>query len=222
VAGVFDMADPKENEHLSAAEKRDLVIQAGIQTIPYVGSSLSALYFGRKQELRFKRLETFYKEVAEEINDLKDRIASPETHDKEAIGAIFEELNEKIEREQVQEKREFLKAYLKNTLIHPTTRGNYDERRFFLDTLGAMNLLECELLIDLYKNIESVIVGAIQKPSTDQYAIVGAIGRLKAHGFLVATLPIPAVWGGTTTDFLDELVNVSDYGKRFCEFCLRT
>ncbi len=215
------MADSKEEEQLSNTEKRDLVIQAGIQAIPYVGSSLATLYFGRKQELRFKRLETFYKEVADEVRGLKDKIAPLEAHDKEALAAIFEELNEKIESEQVQEKREFLKAYLKNTLIHPV-KGNYDERRFFLDTLGAMNLLECELLIDLYNNIEPVIVEAIQKPSTDQYAIVGAIGRLKAYGFLVSTLPIPAVFGGTTTDFLDEEVKVSNYGKRFCEFCLRT
>ena len=215
------MADSKEEEQLSNTEKRDLVIQAGIQAIPHVGGSLATLYFGRKQELRFKRLETFYKEVAEEIDDLKDRIASPEEHDGEALAAIIEELNEKVEREQVREKREFLKAYLKNTLVYPV-KGNYDERRFFLDTLGAMNLLECELLIDLYNNIEPVIVGAIQKPSTDQYAIVGAIGRLKAYGFLVSALPIPAVYGGTTTDFLDELVNISNYGQSFCEFCLGT
>lgn len=60
------MADSKEDEHLSAREKRDLVIQAGIQAIPHVGSALATLYFGRKQELRFKRLETFYKYFATE------------------------------------------------------------------------------------------------------------------------------------------------------------
>ena len=58
---MSDMVDSKENEHLSAIEQRDLVIQAGMQAIPYVGSSLATLYFGRKQDLRFKRLETFYK-----------------------------------------------------------------------------------------------------------------------------------------------------------------
>ena len=119
-----------DDTKLSSTEKRDLVIQAGIQAIPYVGSSLSALYFGAKQERRFKRLETFYQEVAQEVRALKDRIALPEEHDKEALAAIIEELNEKIEREQVREKREFFKAYLKNTLIYPI-KGNYEERRFF-------------------------------------------------------------------------------------------
>lgn len=39
---------------------KDIVIEAIIQTIPYVGGALSTLYFGHKQEKRFKRLETFY------------------------------------------------------------------------------------------------------------------------------------------------------------------
>ncbi len=75
---MSDMVDSIENEHLSAKEKRELVIQAGMQVIPYVGSSLATLYYGRKQEIRFKRLEIFCKEFAEEISDLKDKIASPE------------------------------------------------------------------------------------------------------------------------------------------------
>ena len=219
--GVLDMSDSKEDEHLSTAENRDLVIQAGIQAIPYVGSSLATLYFGRKQELRFKRLETFYKEIAEEVDDLKDRIAPPEAHDKEAFSAIFEELNEKIEREQVQKKREFLKAYLKNTLIYPIKGNNYDERHFFLDTLGSMNLLECELLGYLYKKTEPVGVGALQKSGVDQYAIVGAVGRLKTYGFLVSG-QVSINIGGGEDNILLEKVKVSDFGRRFCEFCLRT
>ena len=214
------MADSKEDEHLSTTEKRDLVIQAGMQYIPYVGSALATLYFGRKQELRFKRLETFYKEFAEEFGGLKDKVASLEAHDEGALTAIIEELNEKIEREQVQEKREFLKTYLKNTLIHPV-KGNYDERRFFLDTLASMSLLECELLGFLYNKAEPVAVKAIQKPGVDQYAIVGAIGRLKTYGFLVSGQSGINIGGGEDNILL-EIVKVSDYGRHFCKFCLRT
>lgn len=215
------MVESKENEHLSAIEQRDLVIQAGMQAIPYVGSSLATLYFGRKQELRFKRLETFYKEFAEEVSDLKDKIASPEAYDKEAFTAIIEELNEKIEHEQAQEKREFLKAYLKNTLIHPVKKGNYDERRFFLDTLGSMSLLECELMGFFYEKTEPVRVGEIQKPGVDQYAIVGAVGRVKTYGFLVSGQPGINIGGGQDNALL-ETVKISDFGRRFCGFCLRT
>jgi len=215
------MVDSEENEQLSSIEKRDLVIQAGMQAIPYIGGTLASLYFGKKQELRFKRLETFYKEVAEEISDLEDKLAPSETYDKEALTAIIEELNEKIEREQVQEKREYFKSYLKNTLINPIKQGNYDERRFFLDTLGSMSLLECELLGSFNKNTEPTGVSQIQKSGVDQYAIVGAVGRVKTYGFLISGQPRIIIGGGQDNSLL-ETVKISDFGKRFFEFCLKT
>lgn len=204
---------------LNSIEKRNLVIQAGIQAIPYVGSSLVTYYFGAKQERRFKRLETFYQEVAQEIQTLKGRIASPEEHDKEALAAIIEELNEKIEREQIKEKQEFFKIYLKNTLIFPV-KGNYEERRFFLDILSSMSLLECEILGFLYKKNQLLKVENIQKPHVDQYTIVGIIGRLKSFGFLISRQPSFSI-GGRVDNALNEAVKVSDFGRRFFEFCLR-
>jgi len=214
------MSNSNNKVKLSGTERRDLVIQAGIQAIPYVGGSLAALYFGGKQERRFKRLETFYQEVAQEMQGLKDRLASPEEHDKEALAAIIEELNEKIEGEQVREKREFFKAYLKNTLIHPV-KGNYEERRFFLDILGSMSLPECDVLGFLYNQNQPVRVGNIQKNNVDQYAIVGAIGRLKSFGFLVSSQASFSIGGGVDNT-LYETIRVSDFGRRFCEFCLRS
>lgn len=214
------MGNSDRNTKLSGIEKRDLVIQAGIQAIPYVGGSLATLYFGAKQERRFKRLETFYQEVAQDVNVWGDRIALLEKHDKEALVAIIEELNETIEREQAREKRGFFKAYLKNTLIYPV-KGNYQERRFFLDTLGSMSLLECEVLGDLYKQTDQVRVGDIQKTGVDQYALVGAIGRLKSFGFLVSGQASFSI-GGDEDNMLNETVKVSNFGRHFCEFCLRS
>jgi len=214
------MSNFNNEPKLSGTEIRDLVIQACIQEIPYVGGPLATLYFGAKQEKRFKRIETFYQEVAQEIQDLKNRITSLEEHDKEALAAIIEELNEKIEREHVKEKREFFKAYFKNTLIYPV-KGNYEERRFFLDTLGMMSLLECELLGFLYNQNQPVRVGDIQKPGVDQYAIVGAIGRLKSYGFLVSAQASFSIGSGVDNT-LNETVKVSDFGRRFCDFCLRS
>ena len=213
------MANSNNNDDakLSSIEKRDLVIQAGIQTIPYVGSSLVTLYFEAKRERRFKRLETFYQEVAQEVGALKGRIPSLEEHDKEALAAIIEELNEKIERELVREKQEFFKAYFKNTLISPV-KENYEERRLFLNTLGSMSLLECEVLGILYNQNQLLRVGDVQKPGVDQYAIVGAIGKLRSLGFLVSGLASFS----SVANPLNVTVKVSDFGRRFCKFCLKS
>ena len=82
-----------ETPKLTNSDKRDLVIQAGMQLVPYVGGSLSSLYFGAKQEKRFKRLESFYQEIAYEIEKMKDSILSVDKQDPIALEAIIESLH---------------------------------------------------------------------------------------------------------------------------------
>ena len=84
-----------------------------------------------------------------------------------------------------------------------------------------MSLLECEVLGNLYNQTNQVRVGDIQKSGVDQYAIVGAIGRLKSFGFLVSGQASFSIGGGVD-NMLNETVKVSNFGRRFCEFCLRS
>lgn len=206
-------------DNLNGAEKRDLAIQTGLQLIPYVGGSLCTLYFGTKQERRFKRIESFYAELAEELKQVKGTIPPVDKQDAPALEAIMESLHEKVEAEPTVEKRQFFKNYLKHTLLQPVS-GNFDERKYFLTALDEMSLLECELLA-FVNDSGQVQVGSMNKPGTEQYAIVGAIGRLKARGFLIAYQNSFAVGGGADNS-LQEIVRVSPFGKRFHSFCLET
>lgn len=173
---------------------------------------------GPNKKNDLKRLETFYKEVAQEVLALKGKITPIDKKDKEALAAIIEELNENVEREHVEEKRFFLKCYFKNTLIHPI-KNKYDERRFFLNTLGTITLLECELLIDIYKQKQLVKVESLQQLGANKYAIVGAITRLKSYGFLK---PDSNWTWDSIGDPIKEAIELSDFGRQFCEFCLNS
>jgi hypothetical protein len=82
-----------------------------------------------------------------------------------------------------------------------------------------MSLLECELLALLLSQTEQVQVGSLQKPGSEQYAIVGAVSRLKSRGFL-ASSPGRLSIGGSEDNALLELVTVSSYGRKFHSFCL--
>jgi len=206
----------QDNIKMSSKDKRDIVIEAGIQAIPYVGGSIATLYFGWKQEIRFKRLESFYAEFAAEIEKMKDKIKAVNNQNNDALIAIIENLNEKVEKEPLKEKRQFLKNYLRSTLIDPIT-NNFDERRFFLDVLGSMTLLECELLKFINSQQGFIIVGKIELAGIDQYAIVGAVGMLKNYGFLT-TAQMMISFGGDNS--LNEQIQVSKFGKKFIEFCL--
>ncbi|WP_169709525.1 hypothetical protein [Deferrisoma camini] len=211
--------EEKSSNKLSSSEKRDLVIEAAMQAIPYVGAPLSVIYFGAKQEKRFKRIESFYAELAEEINEIRDQIASVDKQNKEALAAILEELNEKVETEPLEEKRQFFKNYFKNTLRKPIT-NDFDKRKYFLQTLADMSLLGCELLAFISSQPGAVLVGNIKKPGTDQYAIVGAIGRLKSYGFLMSFQGSFTIGGGQD-NALQEQVQLSHFGKEFVDFCLK-
>jgi len=206
-------------DKLSTTEKRDLIIQAGMQAIPCIGGSLSTLYFGVKQVKRFKRLESFYAELASEMKEIRNQFTSVDEQNRDALVAILEELNERVEGEPTEEKRQFFKNYFKNTMRKPVTT-DFDKRKYFLQTLADMSFLECELLAFLSVKEEPVFVGKIQKPGADQYAIVGAVGRLKSYGFIMS------FQGGFTVgedqdNTLQERVKISGFGREFKEFCLQ-
>ena len=82
-----------------------------------------------------------------------------------------------------------------------------------------MTFLECEMLSVLYNQSAPTPVGQIARPNTDQYAIVGAVNRLKSYGFLKAFQGSFAIGGGVD-NVLQERVQVSTFGKEFRDFCL--
>lgn len=205
------------NDQLTGKEKTEIAIQTGLQLIPYVGGPLSTAYFSTKQEKRFKRIESFYQELSEQIEQLQLQLPNLDIHDQDKLIALIEELNEKVERESTEQKRLYLKKYLLNTLSTPT-RENFDERRFFLDILANMTLIECNLLTLFKQHGEPVRVGDINSPGTDQYAIVGAIGRLKINGLLRAETRSFSIGGPDNS--LMEVVSITSFGLRFIDYCL--
>lgn len=208
-----------ENEKLTGREKFDIVVEAGLQMIPTIGGPLASAYFGTKNEKRFKRIESFYEEFSRKMQEIDYRFKSIKTHDEDALIAIIERLNEKIELEAIKEKREFYKKYLLHTLTQPTNKSNFDERRFFIDTLADMTLLEIDLLFFLQKENCMINVEAIQKPGVDQSVIVGIVGRLKNYGFIDASQQRMSL-GGTYNNALGQAIIINDFGKRFFGFCL--
>ncbi|MGE6593488.1 hypothetical protein ACQKFU_28920 [Bacillus mycoides] len=206
------------NDKLNWKEKRSLIVQSGLQLIPNVGGALSTAYYGTKQEKRFKRIESFYQELSEEVGKIQLQLPSIDIHNQDSLIALIEELNEKIEREHTEQKRDYFKRYLLSTLSSPTN-DNFDERRFFLDALGNMTLLECEILLLLYRNNEIRFqIRTIGIPGVKQFAIVGAINRLKTYGFIQSYTD--GIYFGREDNTMQEYVIPSDFGINFIQYCL--
>lgn len=204
-----------EKEKVGAKDKLELVVNAGLQAIPYVGGSLATLYFGYKQEQRFQRVEKTLKEVADELQGIQ--IPSIDEHNKEELITLIDELTDKIEKEQLESKRILYKEYFKNILKTPTN-GNYEERKLFLEVLEKITPLQIEIFQFLLVNDNAVDL-AIQKPGTDQSLIQSSILQLENYGLVNATIHSISLGGSNAG--MPMSLKVSQFGRRFNEFCLK-
>jgi len=197
----------------------DVIIEALVQAIPYVGGPLATLYFGKKQEKRFRRLEKFYQELKEEIGNIGQALPDISTHNPEELSAILEELHEKVETEHIEVKRRYYKEYFKNTMQHPVN-GNFDERKLFLDILSALTPLQIEIVIFLSRQAAAVQASTVSKPGVDQALIAGSLAQLKNFGITDGALNSIVFGGGGNA--INEDISVSMFGRRFHSFCLNS
>ncbi len=205
------------DEELTKQQKIDNIVEAGLQLIPYVGGTLATLYFSRKQQREFNRIIKFYKELSAELSKLEEKI-SLENQDEVILISLIEKINNKVEKEVLEEKLKYLKSYFRNILIYPV-KDDYDEKTFFLESLSSMTLLEIGVLKFLNSKNDFIAVGTIQKEKIEQYAIVGAIGRLRNLGFLQSAGGGMS-FGDKSDNYLKELIKVSLFGTKFIDFCL--
>lgn len=196
---------------------RDTIIEAVVQAIPYVGAPLATLYFGNKQEKRFRRLEKFYQELKEEMSKSPNVYKDITQHNPEELSAIIEELNEKVESEHLEFKRKLYKTYFKKTMIQPVN-GNFDERKLFLDILSAVTPLQIEIIVFLATQSSAVTSNTIAKPGVEQAVILGSLAQLKNYGLIESTVNSIVVGGSNGS--INENVTLSKFGIKFNDFCL--
>ncbi|MHA7962891.1 hypothetical protein ACX93W_02015 [Paenibacillus sp. CAU 1782] len=204
---------------LNGREKRDLLIQAGIQAIPYVGGSLSTLYYGHKQEVRFKRIESFYEEIKEELERLHASIPAVETHDPNELMSLIEQLHDNIESEHLEEKRRYYKNYYIRILKSPVIRNNYDQRKMFLDILRSLTLTQIEIFQFLIEQPAPVIDRGISRPGYSETLISGSIEQLKILGLVDSQLHGIVI--GSQSG-INASISASQLGKEFHRFCMRS
>lgn len=213
----------KQMEQLSNKERDKNAIEAGLQLIPVVGGAFATLYFGRKQEIRIKRLEQFYSQVSDELRKIQDKFPPIEMYDEESLLSILERLNDRIEKESINEKISYLKAYLRNTLLQPVTKENFDRRITFLNIISELTVLECSILLKMnfLKADEAISAFDISKENKENaYYIGSAIHRLRNFGFIRKDNT-----GFINRDKMDSALldrfKISDFGEDFIQFCMQ-
>ncbi|MGG3045873.1 hypothetical protein ABEO76_22420 [Bacillus anthracis] len=204
---------------LNTKEKLHLGIEACLQLIPTVGGAISTSFYGYQKEKQLKRLESFYNEIFLEINGLKVAMQNSTANpDMEELLSIIEDLNEKVEREHIEEKRNYFKTYFINNILHPK-RADYDNKKFFLDTLAKMTLIECNSMLHLYNQFGRVTIDSVISGATSNFQKIGAMHRLQSYGFIEMEERFKPGFTGEMTH--DPYISITDYGIKFVQFCLK-
>lgn len=206
---------------LSLPDKRDIALEALIQAIPHIGSSLATLYFGRKHLIRLGRLEKFYKEIKDDFEKWKVEFDIAH-HDEERLYSIIEDLNEKVEREAIEEKRKYYKTFFRNNLQNPISSSNYEARRFFLTILEQLAELQAQLLLVLYSDRGHHSVSSLAAtyfPKVSSGFVIGNVSQLVNLGLLQHFIPGVTIGGDEDMSEYEE-VWIGEFGIEFVEFCL--
>lgn len=202
------------SDKLTIKEKREIVVQAGLELVPYVGGSLSTLYFSTKQEKRFKRLESFYRELADKMSNIELNLPSISLHDEDSLAALIDHLNEKIEVEYSNQKRELFKNYFINILNSPTVETNFDIRYILLDILANLTITEFQTLLSFtpdYIDLRNELRDGFNYDLDES-----AKSRLEANGLLKARYQAQGIMGSLP---VNKTYYITELGIEFINFC---
>jgi len=200
---------------------RETKIEALVQAIPYVGGSLATLYFGEKQRKRFERLENFYKELGEDLVKVKSSIASIDKHSEEELGALIEEINERVENERIDSKKKYYKNLYKKSLIHPV-KGNFNERKYFVDLISQFTELHFQIISMLSSQIEDRAIPEekISIPGVDPSLIKGFVQQLENTGIVNTEVKNMSGFKNIGHLTFNRTIKMTELGKKFHYYCI--
>lgn len=202
----------ENNDNLTPRDYLNLVVEAGIGAVPYVGGPLQALYFGAQNEKRFKRVENFYKELSKKVSEL-DNLVLGERNNDQLIG-IIETIHDEIEKSKSADKIVYFVNSYKNLLLNSTKPSiNMDE--LFVNILAELTMLEISILVLLFHNKDTVGVPVME--GVDQILVTGSLSRLSDLGLVNKHLQSIMIGGGGSQNYK---YSISEIGINFCYYIL--
>lgn len=208
------MDDNKEDATLDRRDYLNLVIEAGISSIPSIGGALQTIYFGSKNEKRFKRIENFYNSLNQRLSNIEDTIPnSVNINSQEQLASIIETIHEEIEKPNSDKKIDFFVNAYKN-LILDASKEDMDLDEIYVNILSEITKVEIEFLTIFFKERTD---GVIINSSYDQNLIDGSMNRLINFGLLNKHLMYLSVGTGSPEK---NHYSISDFGANFCQYIL--
>jgi hypothetical protein len=218
-----------EEENMSAKEDSlnfkeygELALEGIIASIPSVGAALQTAYFGRKNEKRFKRIESFYNELSKDINKLHAQMATSEQIDSVSneLSDFMEATNDIIESQSSLAKRSMLHNAFLNILTSPES-VDWSKSRFFMSTVSQIDMIDLKIMFAIQKipsNRWAIPEEVERALSLDHFFSIGLLERLTNLGYLEKRLgSITMNENGTN---IDTYYRITNLGNQFLDFVM--
>jgi len=199
--------------------ERDLAIEALVQAVPYVGSSIATLYFGRKSKQQIERLKDFYHKLNNDIEDVKSSISSVSEHSEDELINLIDEIHERIETERIDNKKRYYRNLYKNSLIHPVKKDNFNERKYFADIISRLSEPHFKIISMLIDTRVKTPVSEIELNGAKDSLIKGFVQQLENYGLI--SLEVENIQGFPSGIQINRQAIITELGQSFHYFCLK-
>lgn len=208
------------------------IFAAALASVP-IGASFTSLLKEYIPDARFKRIDRFARQVAEDLKRLSDKI-DVDYITKDEFAYMFEQSFRGVAQNYQEEKIEAFRAILLNSAIRKDVIQ--EEKEFFLSLVNNLSVVHIRILKFLanpegYISEQGINRDSIQggfrdifrtlMPELETMIVKSAFGDLYQLGLIGTD---KTIFGTTTSASGLQLVGdgrrVEDLGRRFIEFCI--
>lgn len=202
-------------EKMSGKDYLNLALEAGVASIPNFGPALQVAYFGRKNELRIKRIEHFYSDLADRVSKLEALPVQDEI-DRDQLMGIIESINDEIETARAQSKRRYYEnLYLE--CLESYNHTSWDQQEYFVDLLSRINDTQI-LLLNMLNQSRSTTQNKQVDLGVPQQVLEGNLTMLSDFGLVQRKFDGISIGGANSGD--QYVYSLSTLGIRFVESVL--
>lgn len=211
-----------EKENLNIKDYSWLAIEGIVASIPTVGPALQTAYFGRKSEKRFKRIENFYNDLSQHVQELQDQMVAKTEIEKysDQIAEFMEKSNDLVESDV----QGFKSALLRNaflTILKSPSEVNWNEEQYFTSTIGQMDTTDFQVLGAArnggWVQVKSVI--DFFNGKLDRFYLKGLCERLTSLGYFEKRYGNINMQGEGT--IIDTYYRISNLGQNLLSFTMK-
>lgn len=138
------VTEQDDSSKLPWRERRDIAVQAGLQLLPGVGSSLAQLWSGYSTAKRLQRIERFFEELARNMEAFAATVKL-NAKQKAELPTLIQEVLDRVEREIRETKVAWLQAFLGGAIVGAEA-WDLPKRQAFLQTLDSLTTAHLGLL----------------------------------------------------------------------------